>query len=95
MMIGYVVGIFHDLWYLQDILIPVSVVASCEFIYNFIYYIITFLLRNKLDIVHYIKAVVIPEIVYTVFLTVFIYRILMFFNKKLEEFEMRGNEEVD
>lgn len=95
MMIGYVVGIFHDIWYLQDILIPVSVVASCELAYNFVYYIITFLLRNRLDIVHYFKAVVLPEIVYTVFFTVFIYRILMFFNKKLEEFEMRGKEEVD
>lgn len=95
MMIGYVVGIFHDIWYLQDILIPVSVVAICEFAYNFIYYIITFLLRNKLDIVHYIKSIFVPEIVYTVFLTVFIYRIFMFLNKKLEEFEMRGKEEVD
>lgn len=95
MIIGYVVGIFHDIWYLQDILIPVSVVAICDFAYNFIYYIITFLLRNKLDIVHYIKTIFVPEIVYTVFLTVFIYRIFMVLNKKLEEFEMRGKEEVD
>lgn len=95
MIIGYVVGIFHDIWYLQDMLIPIGVVAGCEFAYNFIYYIITFLLRNKLDAIHYIKSVIIPEMVYTVFLTVFIYRILMFLNKKLEDFEMRGKEEVD
>ena len=95
MMIGYVVGIFHDIWYLQDILIPVSVVAISDFLYNFIYYIITFLLRNRLDLIHYIKSIIIPEIIYTVFLTVFIYRVMYLINRKLEEFEMRGNEEID
>lgn len=95
MMIGYVIGIFHELWYLQDILIPIITVAVCDFIYNFIYYVITFLLRNKLDFVHYIKSVILPEIVYSVFLVVFIYRLLMLLNKKLEAFEMRGIEEID
>ena len=95
MMIGYIVGIFHDIWYLQDILIPVIVVAISDFVYNFIYYIITFLLRNRLDLMHYIKKIILPEIIYSVFLTVFIYRILMLLNRKLEEFEMRGNEEID
>ena len=95
MIIGYIVGIFRDIWYLQDILIPVSVVAVSDFMYNFVTYIITFLLRNRLDLFHYVKAVIVPEIIYTVFLTVFIYRIMMLINKKLEEFEMRGNEEID
>ena len=95
MMIGYIVGIFHDIWYLQDILIPVTVVAISDFMYNFVTYVITFLLRNRLDLFHYVKAVIMPEIIYTVFLTVFIYRIMMLINKKLEEFEMRGNEEID
>ena len=95
MMIGYLIGIFHDIWYLQDILIPVTVVAISDFIYNFIYYIITFLLRNRLDLIHYIKSIIIPEIIYTVFLTVFIYRIMFLINRKLEEFEMRGKEEID
>ena len=95
MMIGYMVGIFHDIWYLQDILIPVTVVAISDFMYNFVTYIITFLLRNRLDFIHYVKAVIMPEIIYTVFLTVFVYRIMMLINKKLEEFEMRGQEEID
>ena len=95
MIIGCAVGIFHELLYLQDILIPIIVVAVCDFIYNFIYYVITFLLRNKLDAVYYIKAVMLPEIIYTVFLTVFVYRLLMFFNRKLEAFEKRGEKELD
>lgn len=95
MIMGYMVGIFHDILYLQDILIPVFVVAICDFAYNFIFYIITFLLRNKLDFMYYLKSVILPELIYTVFLAVFIYRLLMFLNKKLEAFEMRGKEEID
>ena len=95
MIIGYIVGIFHDILYLQDILIPIVAVAACDFAYNFIYYIITFLLRNKLDFMHYLKTIILPELVYTVFLAVFVYRLLMFLNRKLEAFEMRGKEEID
>ncbi len=95
MMIGFVVGFFHDILYLEDILIPIAVVAVCDFVYNFIYYIVTFLLRNKLDFVYYIKAIILPEVIYTVFFTVFIYRLLMYLNKKLEAFEKRGEKELD
>lgn len=95
MIIGYIVGIFHEILYLQDILIPVVAVAICDFAYNFIYYIVTFLLRNKLDFMYYIKSIILPELVYTVFVAVFVYRILMVLNKKLEGFEMRGKEEID
>lgn len=95
MMIGFLVGLFHDILYLEDILIPMTVVGVCDFVYNFVYYIITFLLRNKLDFVYYIKAIILPEVVYTVFLTVFIYRLLMYLNKRLEEFEKRGEKELD
>ena len=91
LVIGYIVGIFHEILYLQDILIPIITVTICDFIYNFVYYIITFLLRNKLDFVYYIKSIIVPEIVYTVFL----YRLIMFSNKKLEAFEMRGKKEID
>lgn len=95
MIIGYIVGIFHEILYLQDILIPVVAVAICDFAYNFIYYVITFLLRNKLDFIYYARTIILPELVYTVFLAVFIYRLLMFLNRKLEAFEMRGKEEID
>lgn len=95
MMIGFLVGVFHEILYLEDILIPITVVAVCDFVYNFIYYVITFLLRNKLDFVYYIKAIILPEVVYTVFLTVFVYRVIMYLNKKLEAFEKRGEKELD
>lgn len=95
LMIGYIVGIFHEVLYLQDILIPIVTVGVCDFAYNFLYYVITFLLRNKLDVVYYMKNIIFPELVYTIFLTVFIYRLLFLLNKKLEAFEMRGEKEID
>lgn len=95
LVIGYIVGLFHEILYLQDILIPIIAVAICDFAYNFIYYVFTFLVRNKLDFLHYMKSIILPELVYTVFITVFVYRVLMIFNRWLEAFEMRGREEID
>ena len=45
LVIGYIVGLFHEILYLQDILIPIIAVAICDFAYNFIYYVFTFLVR--------------------------------------------------
>ena len=45
LVIGYIVGIFHEILYLQDILISIITVTICDFIYNFVYYIITFFLK--------------------------------------------------
>ena len=95
MIAGLLVGIFHNYLYLEDILIPVIAVGVCDFVYSFIYYVITFALRNRLDIVSYIKSIILPELVYTIFVCIFVYRIIMFINKKLEAFENRGEKEID
>ncbi len=95
MVIGMLVGFFHDYLYLEDILIPIIAVGVCDISYNFIYYVITFMLRNRLDIMTYVKMIIIPEFIFTIFLTVFIYRLLMFVNKKIEAFENRGEKEID
>ncbi len=95
MIAGLLVGLFHNYLYLEDILIPVVAVGVCDFVYSFIYYVITFALRNRLDMVSYIKSIMVPELVYTIFVAVFAYRLIMFINKKLEAFENRGEKEID
>ncbi len=95
MIAGLLVGLFHNYLYLEDILIPVVAVGVCDFVYSFIYYVITFALRNRLDMVSYIKSIMVPELIYTIFVTVFAYRLIMFINKKLEAFENRGEKEID
>lgn len=91
MYIGYLAGIFHDVIYTDDIMIPITFTAVCDLIYNFSFYFFSFALRNKLSIGTYFKSIILPELIYTVFLTVFLYKIYKLINDRLEKHEKQGD----
>lgn len=90
MYIGYVTGIFHDVIYTDDIMVPVAFAAVGDFAYNFMFYIVSFALRNKLEIKIYFRNIMLPELIYTVFLTIFLYKLYKGINNRLEKHEKRG-----
>lgn len=90
MYLGYAAGFFYEVIYTDDIMIPLGFTAVCDVIYNFIFYFLTFALRNKLEIGTYFMDVILPELIYTVFLTIFLCKIYRFINDLLEKHEKRG-----
>ncbi len=90
MYIGYIIGIFHDIIYTDDITIPILFTALADIVSNFMFYVIAFLLRNKLDIKYYFMKIMLPELVYTVFIGIFLYKLFKIINNKLENHERRG-----
>lgn len=95
MYIGYFSGYFYQKYEETEILIPIGMVAAGSFTYGFLSYIVNFLLHNKLDILYYLKRFVIPEAVYTVIVTIVIYRIIVFLNKHFEAKERKRAIEYD
>lgn len=89
MYLGYMIGFIHEIIYTDDIIIPVAFTAICDFLSNFAYYIIAFALRNKLQFNVYFKDIILPELIYTVFLTVFLYKLYKVINDILEEHERK------
>lgn len=89
--IGYYNGMFHKEFSKEEILLPISLVAMCDFSYGLLYYIITYLLRNRLNLGYYISKVILPETIYTVFLTVFAYIFVFFVNSKLDLLDKKRN----
>ncbi len=79
--IGYVNGSLHRLYFKDDMVIPMIALAASDFLYNILYYIFNFLLRGRLDLIAYIRILILPELVYTVLLGIIIYKVL----HKLEE----------
>ena len=57
---------------------------------SFVIYFFLFLLRNRLEFPYYLVHVIIPEVVYTVVVTVILYRIILWINRKLEAAEKRS-----
>ena len=82
--IGYLNGIFQSMFYPEDVKLPMSLISASEALYCFICYIFLFLLRGKLHLGYYIVHVILPEIVYTIVITIALYRGILFVNEKLE-----------
>lgn len=89
MYLGYMIGCIHEVIYTDDIIIPVAFTAICDFLSNFAYYVIAFALRNKLQFNIYFKNIIFPELIYTVFLTIFLYKLYKMINDRIEKHERK------
>ncbi len=95
MYIGYTAGYFYQKYEEREILMPIAMVGAGNLAYGFLSYVVNFLLHNKLDILYYLKRFIIPEVVYTVIVTIAIYRIIIFLNKHFEGKERKRAIEYD
>lgn len=87
MFVGYFMGTCNMIYYIDNMIVPVLFVGLCDFLYNFFYYIVSFLLRGRLNFIFYLGRIILPELVYTVLLSVVLYKLLHIFNEKIEETE--------
>ena len=88
---GFFNGMFHREYAKDQMLLPISLVAMCDFSYGLIYYIITYVMRNRLNMGYYISTVILPEMVYTVCVAVIAYVVVYFINRKLDLIDRRRN----
>ena len=92
MYIGYLNGFLYKVFYDEDIKVPVILIGLSDFVYCVVTYTLQFLMRVRLDFMGYFQHIIIPEMVYTILLSIIIYRPLYKLNKKLVENEMEGQE---
>ena len=76
MYIGFVNGFFKNMFYDDDIKLPMILITGSDFVYGCIIYVCSFLLRGRFDTWYYFKSVIIPEVIYTVIVTLIFYRII-------------------
>lgn len=85
MFIGYINGFFHRNYLMEDVMLPVIIIFVDEFIFNFVIYVVCFLLRNRLGFSQYFLKTVAPQTLYSVLITVVIYRIFVSINRYLKK----------
>lgn len=85
--LGYIAGFCNEIYYRDEVSVPIGVIAISDFVFNFGYYVFQFLLRGRLDVFYYIWRTILPEVVYTVLIAVFLYQLLHAINYRLEEKE--------
>ncbi len=90
MIIGYLNGFFASIFYPEDVKLPMVLITSSELFYCFIIYIFRFLMQGKLRFGYYFLHIILPEIVYTIFMTILMYKVILNINEWLEDLERRN-----
>ena len=88
--IGYLNGLLGQVYYREFINMPVILCIMSDFIYSIYVYIFSFLLRGQLNFFYYLGHVIFPEVVYTVLVTLVIYKFLLRMNARLCRLEKRS-----
>lgn len=83
MYVGYFSGCAHQVYYDDDMKVHLLLVAGFDLLYNFSVYALQFLLRGRLGLFTYLKRIIIPEMLYTVLIAVFMYRVYYYINHRL------------
>lgn len=87
MYLGYINGFFHRVYYMEDILLPMLMAGANDLVYNIAVYLFAYLLRSRLDFGFYFIHVILPEITYTMLMTLIIYKPLVRINRWLKRKE--------
>ena len=90
MYIGYLNGFFRKLFYPEDLKLPLLLIAGSDLGCNLCVYVILFLLRNRFQIRYYVLHIMLPELVYTMVVTIFLYPLILKVNERLELIEKRS-----
>lgn len=89
-LIGYLNGSFQRLFYDDDIKLPIGLIAGSELIYGVLSYIVVCMFQGDFSFGTHLFHVILPELVYTILVTLILYQIILFINKRLEAEEQRS-----
>ena len=89
MYIGYLNGKFSRIIYPEDIKLPIALITVSDLTYGVLCYIILFLLQRRFDFPYYFARIILPEALYTVIVTLFLYPLILRVNERLEAREKR------
>ena len=74
-----------------DIKLPLALITVSDLLYSFVCYVLLFLLRGRFQFGFYFKNVILPEIVYTIFVTVFLYPVILLLNRTPDDADKRSD----
>ena len=90
MLSGYANGYFMSVFYDDDIKLPLALIGASEMLYSLAIYFCLFMLKSDFHFIYYLGHIIIPELVYTILVTIILYQIILHTNCMLEEEEKRS-----
>ena len=95
MMIGFINGKFSRIFYPEDIKLPMALITLSELSFSTVCYILLFLLNGRFNVLWYFMHLILPELIYTILVTLVLYPVILFVNQKLDAFERKRAQKFD
>lgn len=89
-LVGFINGSFKRLFYDDDLILPIFLIGCSELVYGIFTYIFAYMLRGNFAFMTYLFSIILPELVYTIIVTLVLYQLILHVNKKLEIEEQRS-----
>lgn len=83
MYFGFLAGKFSRVFYPEDLKLPMGLIALSDLSYGLICYVFMFMLQGRFHFQYYFAHIIVPEMIYTLLVSIVIYPIVLFFYKKL------------
>ena len=93
MVIGYVNGSLGSIFYTEVLNMPILLCVANDLVFSLYVFVFSFLLKGATNIPYYLTRVVLPEMVYTVLITLLVYKPLFRLNEWVCEWEKKNAKE--
>ena len=91
---GYINGFLSRYFYEDYIVLPLVMCSFNALGYNLYIYFMRFLFRAKFQLGFYLRSMMIPEMIMTLLFTLLLYRLLLVYNRRLEEIDIKRGKEI-
>ncbi len=82
MYLGYMNGKFCNIFYPEDVKLPLALIISTDLLYGLSCYVFLFLLRGRFEMGFYFGHIIVPEVIVTMIMTLVMYPVILFIHNK-------------
>ena len=94
MYIGLLNGMFRKQFYGDDLRLPMILIGTSDLIYGIVTYLILFAIRSQYDFSYYLLNIILPEVVYTLLVSIFVYYLILHLNNWVDKLEKKGSDRI-
>jgi rod shape-determining protein MreD len=95
MYIGFLNGLFKKQFFGDDLRLPMILIGTSDLIYGIVtYFIMFFAIRSRYDFSYYLMNIILPEVVYTLLVSIFVYYAILHINNWVEKIEKKGSDRI-
>lgn len=92
MYIGFLNGLFKKQFFGDDLRLPMFLIGMSDLLYGIGSYFVFIVIRAKYNFSFYFMNLILPEVVYTLLVSIFVYYAILFLNNWLEKLEKKGSD---